>query len=1002
VTRFRLLVAPLFFAAWRIQARPFSFLGVVAAVGAAAALVGWSSLTAATSQEQSVRDRLERLSAGHRSFEVVYFTVPLEGDFRAQTVADAVAQFGDVAQPAHRIRVWHSIEPGDPRGTRIVLADDPASEVAVDRGRLPSRCDATSCEALSLTGESPLGARLRLGPRASAVIVGHGSLRPGLVRDRSELGIRALLVRSPSAPLEAILNEHGSTVFTTAELDPRRVRAFALPRLQERLRVAITRLERGDSLVRASAPLGVLGDLAKRGKVARERLLIVAGEGAALIVAFAAFLATARRREAELVDDQLTNLGAGRGQALAARAAEVVVPGVLGTLAALGGIWLAALVVAHGRGLPAEFAHGALPLGTTLTMIGVGLAGALLLVASLTPRRRPRFGVGALELAAVVALGLIVWQMSTTGALAPDQVARNGTTPVVLLTPALAFFAAGVLLLRIVPAALRLGERLGRRAPFVRLAFVTAARNPAHAAAATTFLAVALGSSLFSLNYRATIDGQAHDQARFTVGANWRVTGRAVSAVDLRRSAPALRLDGVVNEAYPSGAQLPVRVLALPAASVPHVAGWRSNFSELTRSEIARRLRPAPVRLAGPALAPDAHTVRVWARGQTDYPRLIVLHFLLPDQHFAHLRLGEVWRRWRLLQAAVPPRLRGAEVVGVQYEPSFVPISFQYDPEGFVDLGPIEQRGSNGWSALPSIGSWNPTVAADGTSGDLYPATFRNAPVANGVRFEISGTRLPLVHPPAGLVEPLSGFQTGALPALAGGPVAAQAVDGLVTLVVAGKEVPVRVIGRADLFPSIVNGPHDFVVLDYDTLFAALNVDQPGIVAPSEAWTFNSKRPAPAALGAVPMEKRLRDDPLAAGTRKVLGVTGVLAALVGFAGLVLATRSALASERLVLAEYEALGVAPRALRRSAQLRVLAVSALGLVAGLLGGILGVRLIGAFVAITGTARRPLPPIASVVAWSAAAIVLAALVAAALAAAALVAGRALREPAAKRLRA
>jgi hypothetical protein len=150
------------------------------------------------------------------------------------------------------------------------------------------------------------------------------------------------------------------------------------------------------------------------------------------------------------------------------------------------------------------------------------------------------------------------------------------------------------------------------------------------------------------------------------------------------------------------------------------------------------------------------------------------------------------------------------------------------------------------------------------------------------------------------------------------------------------------------------------------------------------------------------MEKRLRNDPLAAGTRRVLGVAGVLAALLGFAGLVLATRSAMASERLVLAEYEALGVAPRALRRSAQLRIFAVSALGLVAGLLGGVLGVRLVGAFVAVTGTARRPLPPIVSVVAWKTGAVVLAVLVAAALAAASLVAGRALREPAARRLRA
>jgi ABC-type antimicrobial peptide transport system permease subunit len=242
----------------------------------------------------------------------------------------------------------------------------------------------------------------------------------------------------------------------------------------------------------------------------------------------------------------------------------------------------------------------------------------------------------------------------------------------------------------------------------------------------------------------------------------------------------------------------------------------------------------------------------------------------------------------------------------------------------------------------------------------------------------------------------------GALPALASGPVAHQAVAGLATLVVAGRALPLRLVGRAGLFPSIVNDPHDFVVLDYDTLFAALNADQPGTVVPTEAWSFAGSRRPPRALDAATAETRLRDDPLAAGTRKVLTVAGVLAAVLGFVGLVLATRSALASERLVLAEYEALGVAPHALRRAAQLRVFVVSGIGLVAGVLGGIFGVLLVSAFVAVTGTAGRPLPPIVAVVAWPAAAGVLAALVAATFAAAAFVSGRALREPPAARLRA
>jgi len=96
-------------------------------------------------------------------------------------------------------------------------------------------------------------------------------------------------------------------------------------------------------------------------------------------------------------------------------------------------------------------------------------------------------------------------------------------------------------------------------------------------------------------------------------------------------------------------------------------------------------------------------------------------------------------------------------------------------------------------------------------------------------------------------------------------------------------------------------------------------------------------------------------------------------------------------------------VPPSALRRSAQLRLLALSALGVAAGVLGGYVSARLTGAFVAVTGTATRPLPPIATVIAWPAAGVLVGVVAVGAATAAALVAGRSLRaETAGRRLRA
>jgi hypothetical protein len=63
---------------------------------------------------------------------------------------------------------------------------------------------------------------------------------------------------------------------------------------------------------------------------------------------------------------------------------------------------------------------------------------------------------------------------------------------------------------------------------------------------------------------------------------------------------------------------------------------------------------------------------------------------------------------------------------------------------------------------------------------------------------------------------------------------------------------------------------------------------------------------------------------------------------------------------------------------------------------------VRLVGAFVAVTATATRPLLPIQTVVAWAGGATLLGAITAASIIAVAVLAGRALREPPARRLRA
>jgi hypothetical protein len=955
-------VTPVLLAFRRVRARPLVVAAVALALAGAGTLIGWSSLRAQVAQERSVRVRLAEVAPERRALHVVYHLVPDQADLASAKVGAFFRRFAPITAAVERVRVFSPIAPGDERGVRLVVASAPK---LVEAGRLPRGCAGRRCEAFALAGGYRLGQRVALGGGTVAVVVGRGSLRsPGV-----DVGRRALLVASAGGPLEALLQYAGAIVTASAALEPGAVHASDVRDLHERLRRELVRLRRAAPLLDARGPLRLLNDIADRGAVARERLLLVGGQAAALLVAFAAFVAVTRRRETALAAQQLATLGASRAQVLVARLVEALVPALL-----------AAIVTLAGLGVAARLVDVALPLATALTVAGLNAAAALVLFAAAGAPPRHRAGFGALEVAALTALGVFVWQTASSGALDPNQLVARDTSPVLLLVPALAFFAAGVVFLRVLPFALRAAERIARAAPFgARLALLSAARRPALAAAATTFLAIAVGTALFSLAYRETLVRQAGDEARFTAGAPWRVSGEGFAS-----GVPVLRLGTPQAD-----------VLAVPARTIPRVLGWRADLSGLSRSQIAARLRPRPVGLAGPRIVGDAGALRLWARATAAGPRIVVARFLAArGRRFVSVRVGVADRRWRRLRTTLPAAARGAQLVGLEPIPTVSP-----EPVGaYVELARLQQLRAGSWEPV-SLRGWEAADPHESLAARGFLTSWRTtgAPVSRALRFDLNQTSLPLLRPALRLPE--------ALPALASGPVAASAVDGVVGVQLRGLDLKLRVVGTARRFPSMVDRPSRFVVVDYDTLFAALNADRPGLAPPNEAWLFTPsppRAPIDRVVGAARLEARSLGDPLAAGTREVLGVAAWLAAVLGVASLLIATRSALTSERALLAEYETLGVPPRTLARSTQLSLVLLAALGIAAGAVGALLALRLVGAFVAVTATASRPLLPIQTVVAWAAAATLLGAITIASVATVALLAGRTLREPPTARLRA
>ena len=425
-------------------------------------------------------------------------------------------------------------------------------------------------------------------------VVGRARLPEGVRPSAQVLHGRAVLVAGGPELDRLVRGSRHFSVFS-APLRPDRIEGARLGAIADQLERELRRLHQEDiSRIIVSGPVAVLRQIDRRTSIAQRRLLIIGVEGAALLIAFAAFLATTRPQGGCARDAQLAGLSASARQRLGMRVLETELPTGVAVGVALIGSLLAAEAVRAAGGYSGRFVGSALPLATVLVLCGLGVVGALVTIGWGRTARPAGARLGPLEAGAAVALVVILWQASTTGGLDAAVLARRDAgVPVVLFVPLLAVVAGGVLLLRLLPLGFRALERAARRGPLaVRLALLGVVRRPALAAGATTFLAVALGSALFSLNYRATLADQGQAEAAFRAGATWRTSERSGSGPDTTSVAPLTRYRTLTAEAptpvirtaatmdvVGDPIDADVQVLGIPHARVAALSGWRASFS---------------------------------------------------------------------------------------------------------------------------------------------------------------------------------------------------------------------------------------------------------------------------------------------------------------------------------------------------------------------------------------------------------------------------------------
>ena len=965
--------------AWsRLRHRPgralLLALGVAAAAGALAIVLGGSLVA----QDVSAGRALAAVPESKRAVAVTYadLGLPRNGVTRQELEPLVARTLAGLApgEPARAVQ-YKLLRIGGAL-TNLAGVDDVQRWVRLTSGRYPRECTPERCEVVQLGGSGEIASA----PGLRFVKVGEGMLTsqlpfgllPGAKATR--VGESFGVSEPPFLLAEGFDEVSGlpnlqSIYRTYAWSVPLALRSIH-PWEIDSFEVQATRAEstlRGRSLfLDLSAPVSELAAARETGQVAGRRLLLVGGQVAALLLAFAVLAAVGMRRDVEATGQRLTWFG-GRGwQVHLVTVAETAAVALLGAAVGWVGGSLATAVLADEVGSPARavLGHSALAGAGIAAGVSLALAAALVLVVVLTV---PGLSLGGrtftpLDAAALGALLAIVLAFARGDADAQALGRGGGTGTLLLLLPGLVTFVVAVAAARLLVPGLRLLERVARGGRIhVRLAALSLARSPGRAAVAVTFLVASLGLGLFAIVYRSTLDDGISEQAAYAVPRDFTVREDLSPAglVAPLEAAPlpsyeALGADvtPVLRRTASAGGPEQLTVLGVPAGAIAELDGWQDRFSPLSRSELSERIEPTPTPvLRGAPLPADASELALpyELRGGAVTLTAVVLQ---PNGLFSRIGLGTANARSGILRAPIPPEAARGRIVALELAR---PLSVEGHGDfarvdGVLTLAPLTAGGS----AITDYAGWNGLDNVDATGSRLR---FLLSNEAANPRFQ--PTQATDATPPAVVATP--------------GLAAAAGSGGILPLRLPGGSVPVRVVGTIKRFPSVSG---DLVLGDERSLYVAMNAVSPGTAVPNELWLEGPddlgaelERPPFAALSVSSrsaLDDRLRADPLARGSLAALTGAAIVAFLLALVGLAVLLAGDARDERRELFDLETQGAGPGTLRRHLRLRAVLVAALGLLGGLAAAALLAVLAVDLVTLTAGASLPEPPLAIAVDW------------------------------------
>ena len=976
--------------AWRrIRRRGSGALVAALGLAVAAAVLAGVLAGVTIAADRATAQAVERIPASSRAVRAVWFGVPA-GAEEAHGVLDRSVRAAlsglELDGPSPILLVRESTVEGHFVG--LAAVDGLASQVDLRSGRLPRRCTASRCEVLRLRGSGTLpdAPGLRLVEVGTATLrsrqlfgdfleptdnaTADAELAPALREsgryhrpDPAPLVVAEGVASLAASPAIGRTYRSYAWVWPLAAGTPRLWQVDDVIGLVERARAELVARSSSFSV---AVPEQELRDAEHRATVSSRRLLLVGGEAAALLLAFALLAARGMRRDLGAARTRLTWSGAQRWQLGLLTLVEAA-------LAAVGGVVVGWLVGSAAGALAARFAGA--PAGAVLMRsvasprglaIAAGLAilttGLIVAVVSLRPRERGR--IGAPEIAGLIAL-IVIGAALLGGALDDERLASaEGPAVLLLLLPGLVVLVAAIVVARVVPWVARIVAERGRSPLSLRLAAVGIGRGPGTTVVTVAFLTIAFALALLAEGYRATLARGEREQAAFRVPFEFAVREDLSSLVRVLDAAPLERyrtVAGPGGNAYPvlrvtGGAGRAeqvtgVTVLGLDREAIERVGVWRPAWAGGAESgEIARLVAPErDVSLAGAAV-PDGRLRAVVGPGRVSFVGIVET----PNGDFERVELGAAdAASSRTLAARVPA---GSRLVSLEVRPPPRLIEGGADAgtafAGTVRIdGPLG-RVLRGWKGLDGV-----SVVPSGAAAVELRFVLTPRRTAHVRAPQVTDAELPDVLASPRLAE------------LAGG------VGGVLPLRVGGGVANVRVARVVQRFPGTAD---EVVVGDRGALRTALNTAAPGTARENEVWIAAAPAREPAVAHALSerpfhvlavssraeLERESRRDPLAHGTLIALGAAALLALALAAVGLALAVWSDLRDDRAELYELEAQGGTPSLLRRVVRSRALGLAVAGLVAGAVTGLLLVTLVTRLVSVTARAGLAEPPLEATV--------------------------------------